>query len=173
MDTEFAKVELIRFPKVVTDERGSFLKIYSSEYFASFSVKEVFYSVTKKGFVRGMHLQVGSSANDRIITCLRGSIFDAVIDARVTSPNYGEISYFELGERDHQAIFVPKGFAHGFQTLSKDSLVMYLSSNTYDEKLDVGINPLFAEILWPLGISGISKRDEKLPTLEQYKENAS
>jgi len=168
-----SEVKLIPFPKVAVDSRGEFLKLFSSKILPDFSVKEVFYSVTKRGFVRGMHLQVGSAANDRVIACLRGSIFDSVIDARVMHPKFGALTSFELSEQDRCAIFVPRGFAHGFQALTDDALVLYLSNNLHVESLDVGINPLTSQLNWPKVVSGVSERDRNLPSIEQYKANAS
>lgn len=159
---------------VFTDDRGAFEKpfiasqIESTENFTS--LKEVNLSFTQKsGTVRGFHFQTESFSESKIVTCVAGKILDVVIDVRPNSATYGYVNRVTLEARDGKSLVVPKGFAHGFQTLSDETSVLYCVDQKYQVDAQAGINPLSSNIMhiWPIPISEISKQDRNLPTWEE------
>ena len=158
-------------PSKSVDQRGSFIKIFNSAYFMKYEIQEVFISKTLSGFVRGMHLQIESLASNRLISCISGEVFDVLIDLRVDSATFLKTTTLTLSEESGIVLFVPAGVAHGFQSLSDNSEVIYLSNKGYDNKLDTGINPLSLDVDWPLIVRGISDRDSRLPTILEFKKN--
>lgn len=148
------------------DDRGYFLKNFKSDYFniskQNFQLKEINISYNKyKGTLRGMHYQKSPFSETKIIQCLRGKIHDVVIDLRKKSSTYGENFSCQLSEDDGKLIFIPKGFAHGYQTLKPNTTVQYFVDQKYNKKYELGIqydDPKFA-LKWPLKVSKISKKD--------------
>lgn len=158
-------------PSKSLDPRGSFIKIFNSTYFKEYKIQEVFISKTLSGFVRGMHLQIDPLASNRLISCISGEVFDVLIDLRADSTTFLKTTSLTLSEESGLVIFVPAGVAHGFQSLSDNSEVIYLSDKVYDSKRDTGINPISLDVDWPLMVKGISERDSRLPTILEFKKN--
>jgi len=119
------------------------------------------------GVVRGMHYQVSSSVEGKIITCLRGAVLDVIVDIRRGSPTLLQHIKVELKSDDGTSLFVPRGFAHGFQTIEPDTELLYLHDNYYDEKNETGLFPLdpMIGIQWPLKINQMSNRDQNHPKI--------
>jgi dTDP-4-dehydrorhamnose 3,5-epimerase len=119
------------------------------------------------GVVRGMHYQDGPSAEAKIITCLAGEILDVIVDIRKGSPTFLQHVTVKLSAEEGSSLFVPRGFAHGFQTLQIDTELLYLHDNYYDPAHEHGLFPLDPSlgIEWPLEISQMSDRDLKHPVL--------
>ena len=148
------------------DDRGYFLKNFIKEYFniskPNFRLKEINISHNKhKGTLRGMHYQKSPYSETKIVQCLIGEIHDVVIDLRKKSSTYGENFSCHLSEDDGKLIFIPKGFAHGYQTLKPNTLVQYFVDQKYNKKYESGIkynDPKF-DLKWPLKVSNISKKD--------------
>lgn len=113
------------------------------------------------GVVRGMHFQVAAGVEAKIITCLRGGILDVIVDIRKDSPTFLQHIEVPLSAGDDAALFVPRGFAHGFQTLQPNTELLYLHDNYYDPGHERGLFPLDPSlgIRWPLEISQMSDRD--------------
>ena len=154
----------------VTDHRGEFTKVFSSKkesQLSDFKLEESFYSTNHKGVARGMHLQVGEAASNRIITCVKGLILDVLIDLREESDSYLEIQQTIMGPNDIPSIYVPAGIAHGFVTL-KDSLTHYLSDHVYIPELDKGIHIESLGLNYPRKKLIMSERDRNLPTLDSW-----
>jgi dTDP-4-dehydrorhamnose 3,5-epimerase len=153
------------------DQRGVFSKPFVLKEFEheieNFKIAEAYNSSTKQGAVRGMHLQVGESANWRIVSVTRGSIFDVLVDLRPTSKSYKKTLVNNITNDNHLTLLIPPGVAHGFQALS-DSDVNYLSTTSWAPKLDTGVNPLSCGIDWPLEVNMLSERDQNLPNLEKW-----
>ena len=122
----------------------------------------------KKGTLRGMHFQIGRYKEDKIITCLKGKIFDVVVDLRKKSKNFLKWKSFILNENSNKSLFIPKGFAHGYQSITNDTEILYFVTSKYSPKHEKGINPLsdFLNIKWPIKKKIISDKDIKLPKLE-------
>ena len=130
--------------------------------------EEVFISKTKKGFVRGLHLQNGPYLNNRIISCLTGKVFDVLIDLRPDSSTFLNISSTELNSLSLIGLYVPSGVAHGFQSLENDSRLIYFSDKAYNSNFDTGVAPIKSGIDWPIKVAGMSERDASLPSLNEY-----
>jgi dTDP-4-dehydrorhamnose 3,5-epimerase len=161
-------VIVFELPHKKIDERGDFTKILSLNVTPELCIEEVFISKTKKGFVRGLHLQNGPSLNNRIISCLTGKVFDVLIDLRPDSSTFLNISSTELNSLLPIGLYVPSGVAHGFQSLENDSQLIYFSDKAYNSNFDTGVAPIKSGIDWPIRVAGMSERDASLPSLNEY-----
>lgn len=132
------------------------------------SIAQINQTFTQKaGTVRGMHFQRPPHAEMKLVTCLRGSVWDVVVDLRVGSPTFLKWHAEELSASNLRALLIPKGCAHGFQTLTDDCELLYLHSTAYVPDAEAGLNakdPLLA-IIWPLPIEDLSARDSQHPML--------
>lgn len=120
---------------------------------------------SKKGTLRGMHYQTAPYAEARLVRCTQGAIFDVIVDLRSASPTRFDWIGVELSAGNHKMVYVPEGFAHGFQTLEDNSEVFYQMSAPYRPESAAGVrwnDPKFA-IDWPLPVSVISERDSAYP----------
>jgi len=121
----------------------------------------------KKGTVRGLHFQYPPYAETKLVSCIRGTVWDVAVDLRKDSPSYLQWHAEELSENNHRALLIPEGFAHGFQTLSDDVQMIYVHSAPYSQTQEGGLSPndVMLAIPWPLPISEISERDRMHPPL--------
>ena len=112
-----------------SDKRGSFIKTFNSntfkEYGLDFEIRESYYSVSKKNVIRGMHFQKPPHDHQKIVICNAGSIIDVVMDIRHNSSSYGKCLAINLKADENQAIYIPKGYAHGFLSLEDNTSVIY------------------------------------------------
>ena len=157
-------------PKPFEDQRGMFSRIFCEiefkEIYHSKKLVQINHSLTnRKGVVRGMHYQNPPMVEIKMVKCLRGSVYDVIIDLRRESDTllkwHGEI----LSSKNRCMIYIPDGFAHGFQTLLNDSEVFYLVSHPYAAESEGGVrwdDPAF-DIQWPLPISQFSAKDSGYP----------
>ncbi|MFA6190595.1 MAG: dTDP-4-dehydrorhamnose 3,5-epimerase [Candidatus Staskawiczbacteria bacterium] len=160
-------------PELKTDERGYFVRNFCKEEFnkvgIQFDIAQASQSFTKKrGTIRGMHFQKEPKGEKKIVQCMRGAIYDVVIDLREDSKTYGHWIGEELTEENRKMLFIPKNCAHGFQTLTSDCLLQYFMSELYYPELVFGVrwdDPLF-NIKWPLENKTISERDQNWPLLK-------
>lgn len=154
------------------DSRGFFSRFFCAEELASagFSqpVAQMNHTLTRRrGSVRGLHFQHPPHAEDKLVSCLRGEIFDVAVDIRRDSPTFlrwhGEV----LSAANGRSLLIPKGFAHGFQTLSDDTELLYLHSTPYFRDSEGALNPAdpALAIAWPLPFADLSERDAKHPML--------
>ncbi|WP_447977456.1 dTDP-4-dehydrorhamnose 3,5-epimerase [Candidatus Nitrospira bockiana] len=119
----------------------------------------------RRGTLRGMHFQTAPHAEAKIIRCLKGALYDAIIDLRTTSPSYGRWFGLELSESNRTMLYVPEGCAHGFQTLADETEAFYFVSAFYAPGYEDGIrydDPAFG-VVWPLPVSVISDKDLQWP----------
>ena len=123
-------------------------------------------SLTRRaGSLRGMHYQLAPHAEDKLVRCVRGAIWDAIIDIRQQSPTYRQWTGVELSESNGRMLLVPKGFAHGFVTLTDDAAVSYQVSEFYAPAAERGIrhdDPAVA-IAWPVPVTDLSDKDRSWP----------
>ena len=149
------------------DERGSFARTFCREEFETHGLNSIVAQCNisqnrKKGTLRGMHYQVAPHAEAKLVTCLAGSIYDVIIDLRPDSITYCHWFAVELSARCRRSlIYIPEGFAHGFQTLEDDTEVFYQMSHAYVPEAARGVrwnDPAFA-IDWPDGPRTLSERD--------------
>lgn len=157
---------LLNFSKNI-DHRGYFFNILSKNlYFNKYSVSSIrqinISENKKKGTLRGLHYQSNPYSEKKIVICLKGKIFDVVLDLRKYSKTYGQHITCELSENKNQILCIPKNCAHGYQTLVDNSLLLYLHSQNYMESNDKAINPLDQNlgIKWPIKKKIISVRDK-------------
>lgn len=150
-----------------SDERGSFSKFFSAKSLLDlgidFPVSQINHSITSlAGSVRGMHFQKPPHHEKKLISCIKGKIFDVAVDLRSDSDTFLQYFSVELSAENKKTILVPEGFAHGFQTLSDDCELLYAHSKEHIENSEGGLNPLdpLLNIKWPLAISKISDRDQ-------------
>ena len=156
------------------DDRGFFARIYCEDEFAAAGLNTGWVQMNismsrQKGTLRGMHFQRGPAAEVKLVRCLRGRAYDAIVDLRDGSKTYGEYFGLILDQEKANAIYVPKGFAHGFQTLAPDTQLQYFHSTAYAPGHEGGINPLDPDlnIPWPEAVSEMSDRDGNLPALRE------
>lgn len=125
----------------------------------------------RRGTVRGMHYQIAPHAETKVVRCTRGAVFDAIVDLRTGSPTHGRHFAAELSAAGGEQLYVPRGFAHGFQTLADDSEVSYWISAGYAPASAGGLRWDDAEvgIRWPLAVSALSERDGELPPLAGHR----
>jgi dTDP-4-dehydrorhamnose 3,5-epimerase len=148
------------------DERGYFARVFCEEELKKnslqFNIVQINQTLTKKkGTVRGMHFQRPPKAEHKIVQCLKGSIFDVAIDLRKNSPTYGQWIAEKLTADNKKIFLIPKGFAHGFQTLTDNCEVQYLMSEFYSPEQASGVHwkdPFF-NIQWPIKNPILSERD--------------
>ena len=156
------------------DNRGFFARTFCVEEFAAHGLETNYqqHSISfsaRKGTLRGMHYQRDPHSEVKLVRCTRGTILDVIIDIRPDSPTYRRWQEFELSSVNDHELYIPKGFAHGFQTLSDDAEVNYLISTPYEPELARGIrydDPAFG-ISWPLSVTEISERDLHWPDFSQ------
>lgn len=119
------------------------------------------------GTVRGMHFQRPPHAELKVVTCLRGSVFDVAVDVRADSPTRLMWHGVVLSADRHEALVIPEGFAHGFQTLTTDCELLYFHTAAWSPDAEAGLNPLdpAVGIRWPQPITGLSDRDRRHPLL--------
>ena len=148
------------------DNRGEFKRIFCSNIFRSNRLNnfvQVNHSINKfKGTLRGFHFQNGKFAEDKLVYCIKGSIWDCVIDLRKKSKTYLKVFAIKLDDNNNKMLYVPKGFAHSFLTLKDNSEVIYFSSNFYDPASEAGIryNDKKFKIKWPIKPRLISEKDQ-------------
>jgi dTDP-4-dehydrorhamnose 3,5-epimerase len=153
----------------IGDDRGFFARAYCQNEFAAQGLNPHFVQANNslsrtRGTLRGLHYQLGKFAEDKLIRCIRGAIFDALVDLRPKSPTYLQHVNLELRAEMRNAIYVPRGCANGIQTLEPDTELLYLASNFYEAAAERGIrwsDPKFA-IGWPLPPAVISPKDAGL-----------
>lgn len=158
------------------DERGSFCRLFCQELFAKHlldgRVAQMNESVNvSKGTLRGMHYQLAPHEESKVVYCTRGSIYDVIVDLRENSPTYGHHFGTILEEKTPAALFVPKGFAHGFITLEEDTRLLYLMSEFYKPGCERGFHfddPAF-NINWPIKPAVLSKRDQNYSPFKSLK----
>lgn len=154
------------------DERGWFARTFCRDTFAAQGLETEFVqhngSLSRtRGTLRGMHFQRGAAAEVKLLRCVTGAVIDIIIDLRPESPSYRRWEAFELSAENGRLLYVPRGFAHGFQTLVEACEVSYQISVEYNLTGARGLrydDPALA-IVWPLPVSIMSRRDRSLPTL--------
>lgn len=160
--------------KLMEDERGFFARMYCEEEFANRKLNTSWAQMNLSlnrgsGTIRGLHFQRDPAADIKLVRCLRGSARDVIVDMRGTSKTFGQCSCVELNAGRRNAIYIPQGFAHGFQTLEDDTELQYFHSCAYAPEYEDGINPFDPGlgIDWDMKVSFISDRDRDLPMLSE------
>jgi len=163
-------MELVRNP--MSDNRGLFQRIYCNDLLLGFlnskSIKQINHSVTSEaGAIRGMHMQLGASAEYKIISCISGEVFDVALDLRRNSQTFLKWHSVILAPGEHNSLLIPPGVAHGFQSLEENSELLYLHTENYSPNDEFGVNfhDPRVNIKWPRLPTQISDRDLSLKNL--------
>jgi dTDP-4-dehydrorhamnose 3,5-epimerase len=157
----------------IEDERGFFARTFCREEFKVHGLNTALVqcsvsSNSRKGTVRGMHYQAKPHEETKVVWCLAGLIYDIIVDLRPYSPTFKRWYGTELKAGTHRMLYVPEGFAHGFQTLEDNTVVFYQMSEPYDAACARGVrwdDPAFG-IRWPMAPSAMSGRDRGFPGFE-------
>lgn len=181
MEFEFQELELAGAYLIknffVGDNRGGFTKCYEKDIYAdngiSFQLNETFISISAQNVIRGLHFQNHPQA--KLVCVPHGKIYDVLVDLRVDSPTFKKWLGFELSDANHLALYIPKGFAHGFASLEDETMVLYQCDGAYDKETDTGIRYDDSQIAvqWPIDplLEIHSYRDLHLMSFDEYLKN--
>jgi dTDP-4-dehydrorhamnose 3,5-epimerase len=167
--TPLAGLQLVRrLP--IRDERGWFERLYCADEFATLMAGRGIAQINRtlsaqRGTVRGLHYQTPPHAEAKLVSCLRGAVFDVAVDVRRGSATFLKWHAVHLSADNHHSLLIPPGFAHGFQTLEDNCELLYLHTAAYAAQAEAALNagdPRLA-IEWPAPISGQSARDAAHP----------
>ena len=161
--------------KPILDERGFFMRAFDLEAFKSAGLDRMWMQENhsrseRAGIVRGLHFQFPPFAETKLVRCIRGSVWDVFVDLRRHSPTFGQWDGLELSEANKKMVFIPRGFAHGFCTLTPESEVLYKVDNTYNREHEGGLlwsDPDLA-IEWPVTTPFLSEKDNRNPTFQAF-----
>lgn len=164
-------------PSVFEDERGIFFESFNDKEFKKITGIETNFvqdnqSISKKGVLRGLHLQLGDYAQAKLIRVIKGEIYDVAVDLRPKSATYGKYVSIVLNEENKNQLYIPKGFAHGFIARSQETIVAYKCDNHYNKDAESGIRfddkDLHIEWSFPNDELIISAKDKELPSLKDF-----
>ncbi|MGD0015990.1 MAG: dTDP-4-dehydrorhamnose 3,5-epimerase [Verrucomicrobiia bacterium] len=171
-----ADVVLVETP-AFPDERGQFWETYKRSAFVASGIIETFiqdnFCRSVHGVLRGLHFQKVAAAQGKLVFTVRGEVFDVAVDIRRGSPTFGRYVSANLSEQNHQALYIPPGFAHGYCVLSDEAIVGYKTTAEYTPELDRGIvwNDPTLKIPWPIRNPILSGKDQRLPQLANAENN--
>lgn len=173
-ETKLAGAFLIE-PELIHDDRGFFAVLWSeAEFRANGLNPRVVQSNSSynklKGTLRGMHFQINPHEEAKLVRCTAGAIFDVIVDLRKDSRTFREWIGFELSAKNRHLLYVPEGFAHGYQTLADDSEISYQISESYHPESARGVrwnDPAFG-IEWPEQVTVIAERDDSYPDFVEH-----
>ena len=156
--------------EINSDERGSFSRVYCYDEFKKknidFEINQINFSYSRdKGQIRGLHFYSHPNEEYKMVKCIKGEIYDVVVDLRKNSPTYLQYESLILNEGNNKYILIPHFCAHGFQTLTENVEMIYFHSKKYLTEFDKGVvyNDKKINIKWPLHAVGISPKDLNLP----------
>lgn len=171
IDTPLAGVKIIE-PKVFGDHRGFFKETFSAERYAQMAgIRQTFvqdnHSRSRKGVLRGLHFQK-SKPQGKLVSVIRGAVYDVTADIDPSSATYGQYVGVELSEDNHRQLWIPPGYAHGFVVLSDEVDFVYKCTDYYDPADEGGIawNCPVLNIAWPLKDVQLSEKDKNHPGLK-------
>ena len=171
INTEFKDLYIV-YPNIHEDIRGTFSRLFCEEELNDIMdgshIKQINYSNTKKkGSIRGLHYQYPPNIETKIVQCIKGKILDIIVDLRKDSNTFLKTFTIELSEHNHKMLIIPKGFAHGFQTLEDNCTLLYFHTELYSPNNEGAINikdPAI-NLKLPLNITDISNRDIQHPCI--------
>lgn len=160
-------------PEKNEDARGFFARIFCEKEFKNAGLETKFIQMNnslsyKKGTLRGMHYQLPDSAEVKMVRCIKGALYDVIVDIRPDSPTFKQWYGIELSEDNKCMMYVPRGFAHGYITLEDDTEMIYFVSAAYSLEKERGIryNDSAINIQWPMPHTDISTKDELWPDID-------
>jgi len=173
LSTPLAGLHLLQ-RKLLGDQRGYFQRMFCASDLTELGwhdpVAQVNHTYTTlKGSVRGMHLQLPPSAEMKLITCMKGEVWDVAVDLRADSPTFLQWHAVTLSQTNQRSFLIPAGFAHGFQTVSDEVEMLYCHSKPYAPADEMGLNPFDGRlaIKWPLEVTEMSDKDRNWPMLSK------
>lgn len=169
LNEDFSEIYGVKMLQAIStsDSRGSFVKFYPGNSLFE-KLNSVAVSVNPKvGTIRGLHFQVEPFAEEKIITCIQGSTFEVIVDIRPNSKSFGKVATFQLSQQNAMQVYLPKGIAHGFQTLLPETIVHYCLTSEYSLDSSYTIDP-FGDLAidWPIRNHSISDKDLNGVSLE-------
>jgi len=158
----------------IVDERGWFARVFCKKEFLTIGHQKEWVQMNhsfslKKGTVRGLHFQKPPFTEIKMVRCIQGSVFDVIVDLRKYSPTYLKWFGTELSEENQTMMYIPEGFAHGFQTLSDNCGLLYMHTEFFTPQAESGLryNDPLLNVTWPLPVSEISVRDNNHDFLDK------
>lgn len=174
LHTPLSGVLKLQLP-LISDHRGAFGRVFCADSWSDLSdfgvLKQSNQSINRsKGTLRGLHFQVSPHAESKIVICLQGAIHDVILDLRPDSNTFGEHLALDLSASNGDAVLIPKGCAHGFQTIEDDTHLLYFHDEVYQPNAERGISPLdeSLNIDWPIPPVNLSPRDLQHPSFQEY-----
>lgn len=159
-------------PRIMEDTRGRFVKTYHRDLFTANGLAtnfvEQYYSVSRKGVLRGLHFQVPPHDHAKLVYCLTGRVLDAIVDLRVGSATFGKFELVELEAKKANMLYIAAGMAHGFYALEDNTIMQYHVTSVYAPQFDAGIRWDSAGIQWPDMVPILSERDAKFVPLADF-----
>jgi len=156
---------------VSQDKRGVFIKTFHANSFQESNLavdfRESYYSISHKDVIRGMHFQLPPHEHDKLVYVTQGEILDVIVDLRQSSPSYLQHVAIQLAEHA-SAVYIPRGCAHGFLTLSDTATVVYNVTSVYEPTADAGIRWDSIGFKWPIDNPAVSDRDNSFISLEEF-----
>ena len=156
------------------DGRGFFERMYCAQELAVLGFNKPIAQINRslthhKGVVRGLHFQYPPHSEIKVVSCLKGQVFDVAVDLRRNSPTFLHWHGEFLSESNERSLLIPEGFAHGFQAMSDNCEITYFVSAPYQAAAEGGVNPVdpIIGIIWPLPSSGMSEKDAMRPYLDR------
>ena len=162
----------------ILDDRGFFMRTFDDTIFRENGIEREWVQENhsrseEKGIIRGLHFQLPPYTETKLVRCVKGAVFDVFVDLREDSNTFGKWDSIKLSEENKKMIFIPRGFAHGFCTLTEISEVLYKVDNFYNPKYECGLlwNDNDVEIKWPIESPILSEKDRNNKTLREYSSN--
>jgi dTDP-4-dehydrorhamnose 3,5-epimerase len=169
-DTEIPDVKIIRSNRFL-DDRGFFTETYKESEYLEIGIPRFVQdnmSESSKGVIRGLHWQESPYGQGKLVNCVTGLILDIAVDIRKDSPTFGKHIAIELNAQEQISLWVPEGFAHGFQALSDNTRVLYKVTNSWHQASERSLNPLSLDISWPINEKVLSKKDRDSQSWEEF-----
>ncbi|MCD8500371.1 MAG: dTDP-4-dehydrorhamnose 3,5-epimerase family protein [Bacillaceae bacterium] len=166
-ETPIKGLYVIKYKKF-EDLRGQLIKPYTFQPFAerkemNLNFKEVWFTRSKLNVIRGMHFQSGEKACQKLVSCIKGKVFDVILDVRRDSETYGQSFAIEISEDDPTALYIPIDCAHGYKVMTDDSIVLYMATEVHSAKDDIGIHWNSFGFDWGTCCPILSEKDKNLP----------
>jgi len=171
IETEFKNCFVINL-KEHNDIRGSFTKVFEEDTFKKNGLEtqlsEIYYTSSNKNVIRGMHFQSPPKDHAKLVHCIYGEVLDVIVDLRKESETYRRSLSFHLKGSNKQALYIPKGMAHGFLSLSDNSTLIYSVTSTHDVEHDTGILWSSIDFNWPIQKPIVSQRDQNFKSISEF-----
>lgn len=159
-------------PRIFEDTRGRFIKTYNDDFFQTnglnLVIKEMYYSISHKDVIRGMHFQTPPYDHTKVVYVPHGKIIDVVLDIRKSSPTCGKFFTIELSSENGKILIIPKGLAHGFKSLENGTNVTYMQTSCYAPNNDYGVHYDSFGFDWEALNPQLSERDLSFPPLDTF-----